>query len=78
MSKRWTFEEDVYLHEYFDTLDDFLGTQDLGRPAGAATKRAKALKASGAWDALTRMKQAKTEYLRLTGVRMLDDESEAA
>jgi hypothetical protein len=67
MSKRWTEKEDKFIHAYFDAVGDYIGPHDLGRPKGAAAKRAKALKASGAWDALTRERDAHHEYLRLTG-----------
>ena len=79
MSKRWTEREDKFIHAYFDALGDFIGPHDLARPKGAVAKRAKALKDSGAWDALTRTNEAYHEYLRLTGTVLADDcESEAA
>jgi len=77
MAKRWKFEEDSFLHAYFDAVGDMVGWHDLGRPKGAATKRVAALKASGAWDALTRMKAARHEYDTLTGVKFFDDEAAA-
>ncbi len=72
MSKRWTEHEDKFIHAYFDALGDYVGTHDLGRPAGAAAKRAKFLKESGAWDALTRMQAQHHLYLKLTGHRFAD------
>ena len=52
MAKRWTLQEDQFLAAHFEAVGDWIGQHDLGRPAGAATKRVAALKASGAWDAL--------------------------
>lgn len=52
MAKRWTFEDDLFLAAYFDTLGDYIGEHDLGRPKGSAAKRVEKLKASGAWDVL--------------------------
>ena len=72
MSKRWTMEEDLFVHAYIG-IGDFIGPHDLGRPKGAATKRAKFLKESGAWDALDRLKQAEIDYRRATGRPVLED-----
>jgi hypothetical protein len=72
MSKRWTEREDTFIHAYFDTIGDYIGPHDLGRPKGAAAKRAKFLKETGAWDALTRMQAAHHTYLKLTGHRFAD------
>ena len=55
MSKRWTLKEDRFLAAYFDGLGDYIGTHDLGRPKGAATKRVEKLKECGAWDILKLM-----------------------
>lgn len=66
MSKRWTEKEDKFLHAFFEAVGDYIGPHDLGRPAGAAAARVRALKASGAWDALTREEEANLEYRRLT------------
>jgi hypothetical protein len=74
MSRRWTEKEDRFIHAYFDAVGDYIGPHDLGRPKGAVMKRAKALKDSGAWDALTREKQGYHEYLRLTGTVFADDD----
>lgn len=34
--KRWTMEEDIFLHEHFDAVGDFIGVHDLGRPPKSA------------------------------------------
>jgi hypothetical protein len=60
--KRWTMEEDIFLHEHFDAVGDFIGVHDLGRPPKSATRRVVLLKKSGQWDALTRMKSAERDY----------------
>lgn len=52
MSKRWTWDEDLFLASYFDAVGDMCGWHDLGKPKGAATKRVAKLKECGAWDAL--------------------------
>lgn len=76
MSKRWTLEEDRFLHSYFDAVGDFIGTHDLGRPKGAATKRVKHLRATGAWDALTRECDAARDYRKCLGIKDLDDKEQ--
>lgn len=73
MAKRWTEQEDQFLHAYYDGLGDYVGTHDLGRPAGAATKRVAFLKRSGAWDALTRSAKAAEDYRRAVGRRVVED-----
>ena len=62
MSKRWTEKEDRFLFDYFDDLGDFVGTHDLGRPAGAAAKRVQFLKKCGAWAALKAEAEAYSAY----------------
>lgn len=74
MSKRWTLREDQILHAYFDEMGDFVGTHDLGRPAGAATKRARLLKQTGAWAALDRQIEAGRDYRRCLGLPCMEDE----
>lgn len=54
---RWTFEQDLFLASYFDAVGDLCGTNDLGKPKGAATRRVKKLKernttGRSAWDVL--------------------------
>lgn len=68
MAKRWTFHEDVFLHEFFDAVGDWVGTHDFGRPKGAATRRVAMLKFTGAWDALTRRRQAEVAYRQCLGL----------
>lgn len=72
---RWSAKEDLFIHSYFDAVGDYIGPHDLGRPAGAAARRAAFLKKSGAWDALTRRVVAERDYLRATGVRLIEDEA---
>ena len=67
MGKRWTPKEDMFIHAYFDAAGDMIGPHDLGRPKGAAAKRARALKQSGAWAALDRMSSAEFEFRLLAG-----------
>lgn len=68
MAKRWTLQEDEFIHTYFDAVGDFIGPHDLGRPKGAVTRRAAHLRSTGAWDALSRMEQARHDYLTALGV----------
>lgn len=55
MSKRWTLEEDIILAKYYPGVGDHVGVHDLKRPEGAADKRVRELKETGAWSALRRM-----------------------
>ena len=73
MSKRWTQKDDLFLHEFFDAVGDFIGPHDLGRPIGAATKRVAHLRSCGAWAALDRRRQAEVDYLRCLGIVVEDD-----
>lgn len=66
--KRWTFSEDAFLHAYFDGVGDFIGEHDLGRPKGAATARVRRLRKCGAWAALDKYEEARTDYLKAIGV----------
>lgn len=52
MAKRWTVDEDDFLVRHFEAVGDYIGVHDLGRPAGAATKRVKFLRQCGAWDVI--------------------------
>jgi hypothetical protein len=71
--KRWTFKEDLFLHEFFDAIGDYVGTHDLGRPRGAATKRVAFLRATGAWAALDRRKAAEADYRHCLGNYSADE-----
>ena len=93
MARHWKLEDDGFLVAYFDSVGDYIGVHDLGRPKGAATRRVADLKKSGAWDALVRMQQvhnraniaslrAELEYARAVGWDVepsvaFDDEAEA-
>jgi len=68
MAKRWTMNEDIFLHAFFDGLGDMIGEHDLGRPKGAATARVKHLKFTGAWDALDNLKCAEQDYRKCLGL----------
>lgn len=74
MAKRWTVKEDLFIHAYFDALGDMIGPHDLGRPKGAAAKRARVLKQSGAWAALDRMNAAEFEFRMIAGHRLPETE----
>jgi len=76
MSKRWTEDEDRFIHSCFEAVGDYIGPHDLGRPAGAAAKRAAFLKQSGAWDALDRRVRAERDYRKAVGARLLDDDAD--
>lgn len=78
MAKRWTLKEDIFLHAYFPAVGDLVGTHDLGRPTGAATRRAALLKQTGAWDCLERRQAAECEYFRCLGMSSIEDEDGAA
>lgn len=78
MSKRWTFDEDLLLFAYFEAVGDHVGTHDLGRPAGAATKRVAKLKACGAWDALNRRLDAEMDYMIAVAAPNRDDRDSLA
>lgn len=62
MAKRWTFEDDTFLHAFYEGMGDWIGQHDLGRPKGAATRRVRHLKQTGAWDALTARQKATNDY----------------
>lgn len=81
MSRPWRYEDDEFLVSYFDSVGDYIGEHDLGRPKGAATRRVAHLKATGAWDALCRKHQvenrgniaslrAELEYARALGFKV--------
>lgn len=78
MAKRWSLKEDTFLHAYFPAIGDLVGTHDLGRPAGAATRRVALLKQTGAWACLERRQAAEHEYFRCLGAHSIEDEEGAA
>ena len=73
MSRRWTFDEDRFLHAYYDAVGDFVGEHDLGRPKGAATARVRLLKKNGGWGALSDLEAAKAHYHECVGTSRLDE-----
>ena len=56
--KQWTYEDDSFLVAYFGAMGDFIGTHDLGRAEGEATKRVAFLKETGAWKVIARRERA--------------------
>lgn len=75
MTKRWTRQEDEFIHAYFDAMGDAIGPRDLGRPKGSVMNRAHALRKSGAWAALDRMRKAEHDYLRCIGTKFAGDDA---
>jgi hypothetical protein len=76
MSKRWSFEDDLFLVAYFDAVGDYIGQHDLGRPKGAATKRVQKLKESGAWDVLKMHADTRLAYRVALDLPLEVDEQE--
>jgi hypothetical protein len=78
MSKRWSIEDDEFIVRFFDEMGDYIGPHDLGRPKGAAAKRARHLKETGAWDALRRRMRSDfvclRDYFEALGVRSQERE----
>jgi hypothetical protein len=52
VNPRWKFEDDVYLVSFFEAVGDRNVCRDLKRKTGAAERRAKRLKETGAWQAV--------------------------
>lgn len=73
MAKRWTEEEDRFIHAYFDGVGAFIGPHDLGRSEKSTRTRAKFLKDTGAWDALTRESTARHDYMKAIGFVFADE-----
>lgn len=71
---RWAYKDDVFLHAYFDAVGDAVGTHDLGRAPGAATRRVAYLKRCGAWACLTDRREAEKDYFRAIGSQPLGDD----
>lgn len=76
MSKRWSFEDDLFLAAHFDAVGDYIGQHDLGRPKGAATKRVQKLKESGAWDVLRMHADTRLAYRVALDLPLEIDEQE--
>lgn len=53
MAKRWTFDDDAFLHAYSEVGLDLIGPHDLKRSAKACKARIALLKETGAWEAIT-------------------------
>jgi hypothetical protein len=62
-NKRWTMEDDLFLHEFYETVGAYIGPHDLGRSEKATRDRVRHLKKCGAWDALTEYATAHLNYL---------------
>lgn len=63
MSKRWSLEDDTFIHAYHTVPN--IGPHDLGRSDRAVAKRIDFLKSSGAWDVLEVMARAREEYFTI-------------
>lgn len=68
--RRWTLEEDRFVHAYFDCVGDYIGPHDLNRPKGSASARARLLRKTGAWDAISKIKEGERDYLRALDSRV--------
>jgi hypothetical protein len=60
--KRWSYEEDDFLFNYWDGVGSYIGPHDLGRSKVACANRVALLKRRGGWDALMRLNKARYEY----------------
>lgn len=67
MVKRWTADDDRFLAAYFEAVGDSIGQHDLGREKGAAAKRVKILRKTGAWDVLKLVEAAELAYIIALG-----------
>jgi len=74
MAKRWTREEDIFLHEFADIGLAMISRHDLNRSEEAVKRRVAFLKETGAWDAITRMKCATAEFAMKAGHRLFISE----
>jgi len=61
VSKRWTKEEDDFVHCYHE-VGDFIGSHDLGRRDSSIGPRIRKLKAAGVWDAMSVEKLAEAVW----------------
>jgi hypothetical protein len=68
MARRWTYDEDRFLHAYFDGVGAFIGKHDLGRSEKATVARVNHLKDCGAWSAIDRELDAHNDYLKALGL----------
>ncbi len=60
--RRWTYEEDLFLVEFYDALGPFVGPHDLGRSKASTIARVEKLKECGGWEALERLIEARRAY----------------
>jgi hypothetical protein len=72
MSKRFDFDDDMFIHAYYDAIGSYIGPHDLGRSAASINARVRKLKATGAWDALTDMANARRRYQAALGLPLAD------
>lgn len=66
MSKRFSEDEDKYLHA-FSGVGEFHMARDLRRTQVAVKNRIRHLKGTGAWQALDDMAKSELQYRRLSG-----------
>ncbi len=72
--KRWTLEDDTFLHAYADAGADYIAMHDLGRSSKTAgSGRVRHLKKTGAWDALSDIKAAQARYHAALGHARFED-----
>lgn len=76
MSKRWSFEDDLFLVAYFDAVGDYLARILSNAAFGAATKRVQKLKESGAWDVLKMHADTRLAYRVALDLPLEVDEQE--
>jgi hypothetical protein len=78
MSKRFTFDDDAYIHCYADETGqlDWHVAQDIGRSEKSIKERRKKLIDCGAWAALTAIVKAKGDYYTALGLPRYIESSE--
>ena len=72
MTRRWTPDEDAFVHAYFSAVGVQNLANDLGRTTQAVNARAQRLRECGAWAALDRLLEAERDYFRALGANDMD------
>lgn len=72
MSRRWTADEDAFIHAYFGAVMVNSIANDLGRTMKAIGDRAQKLRECGAWEALDRLHKAERDYFIALGADEMD------
>lgn len=67
MAKRWTYEDDRWLHQWVPIVGALNVARDLGRPMAGVEARARILRKTGAWKALDDMQAALVAYRHALG-----------